>query len=47
MKKQLLLMMNLKSIPTYLQNSIIVLRNERNDLISGAVMTLDGTQYGQ
>ena len=26
-------------------NSIIVLRNERNDLISGAVMTLDGTQY--
>ncbi|MBK7357946.1 MAG: hypothetical protein IPI45_12610 [Saprospiraceae bacterium] len=26
-------------------NSIIVLRNEKNDLVSGAVMTLDGTQY--
>ena len=26
-------------------NSIIVIRNEKNDLVSGAVMTLDGTQY--
>ena len=26
-------------------NSIIVLRNEKNDLVSGAVMTLDGTQH--
>lgn len=26
-------------------NSIIVLRNEKNDLVSGAVMALDGTQY--